>query len=65
MDTCRDISALVSRAMDNRLSLGERLRVRLHLLLCQACRQFAHQMQLLRSATRQLRQRAESGKLPE
>ncbi|MDP2325183.1 MAG: zf-HC2 domain-containing protein, partial [Gammaproteobacteria bacterium] len=41
LDTCRDISALVSRAMDTRLPFGERLRVRLHLALCGACRQFA------------------------
>ena len=54
MDTCRDISALVSRAMDARLSLGERLRVRLHLAICGACRQFSRQVQILRKAARQL-----------
>ncbi len=45
---------LVSRALDARLSVGERLRVRLHLAICSACRQFARQVRLLRSATRQL-----------
>ncbi len=54
MDTCRDVSALVSRAMDARLSLGERLRVRLHLAICDACRRFARQVQLLRWGARQL-----------
>jgi hypothetical protein len=52
LDTCRDISALVSRAMDARLSVGERLRVRLHLAICGACRQFARQVKLLRWGAR-------------
>lgn len=54
MDTCRDISALVSRAMDTRLGLGERLRVRLHLAICGACRRFSRQVEILRKAARQL-----------
>ncbi|MEO7386293.1 MAG: zf-HC2 domain-containing protein [Gammaproteobacteria bacterium] len=54
MDTCRDISALISRAMDARLSVSERLRMRLHLALCSACRKFSRQVRLLRWASRQL-----------
>lgn len=58
MATCRDVSALLSRALDERLGWPERLRVRLHLLVCDACRQFAGQVQLLRAASRQLASRA-------
>ena len=54
LDTCRDVSALVSRAMDEHLSVGERLRVRLHLAICAACRQFARQVRTLRWAARKL-----------
>jgi hypothetical protein len=54
LDTCRDISALVSRAMDTRLSFGERLRVRFHLAICGACRRFARQVELLRWGAREL-----------
>jgi len=61
MDTCRDVSALVSRAMDARLSLGERVRVQLHLAICVACRRFSRQVQILRRAARQL---AEKGTGP-
>ena len=43
--------------MDVRLSLGERLRVRLHLAICNACRQFSRQVQILRTAARQLGQK--------
>lgn len=58
MDSCRDISLLVSRSLDTRLSAGERLRVRLHLLLCRSCRQFDVQLRLLRRASRALGRRA-------
>ena len=57
MDTCRDVSALVSRAMDARLSWVERLRVRFHLAICVACRRFSRQVQILRRAARQLGQK--------
>jgi len=50
MLSCNDISALVSRAQDRRLSWGERLAVRLHLLICHGCRQFARQLRFLRVA---------------
>ncbi|MEO8444692.1 MAG: zf-HC2 domain-containing protein [Gammaproteobacteria bacterium] len=58
LDSCRDISALVSRAMDTRLTVGERVRVRLHLAICSACRRFARQVRQLRAATRELARRA-------
>jgi predicted anti-sigma-YlaC factor YlaD len=58
MDTCRDISALVSRAMDERLRPAARLRIRFHLLMCGACRRFERQVRLLRSAARQVAARA-------
>jgi hypothetical protein len=54
MDTCRDISALVSRSLDERLGTRARLRIRLHLLICGACRRFASQARLLRQAARRL-----------
>ena len=54
MATCREVSALVSRAMDTRLSVAERLRVRLHLYICTACERFARQIQVLRATSRRL-----------
>ena len=58
MDTCRDISALVSRSLDERLGTGDRLRVRFHLLVCGACRRFEGQARLLRAAARRLAARS-------
>ena len=50
--------------MDTRLPLGERIRVRLHLAICQACRRFARQVRTLRWAARELGRRAEKGPGP-
>ncbi len=52
--TCREVHRLVSEAMDRDLSLIERLRVRLHLLVCTACTRFSGQMSLLRQAMRRM-----------
>lgn len=50
--TCREIHRLVSEGMDRKLSLVERLRLRLHLTVCDACTRFSGQMDLLRQAMR-------------
>jgi hypothetical protein len=39
--------------MDRELSLVERTRMRLHLIVCEACTRFNGQMDLLRRAMRQ------------
>ncbi len=56
---CKHASRLVSQSMDRRLSLRERLGLRLHLLICDACTQFSKQMALLQQAARQWRSRIE------
>ena len=48
--TCREVHRLVSEGMDRDLSLVERVRLRLHLLVCTACTRFSGQMALLRGA---------------
>ena len=52
MLTCKQTARLVSMSYDKRLSWRERLAVRLHLLVCDACRNFARQMRFLREVTR-------------
>jgi hypothetical protein len=52
LPTCKEVHALVSEGMDRDLSLSERLRLRVHLLMCVACRRFGRQMVLLRGAMR-------------
>ncbi|UTY57122.1 zf-HC2 domain-containing protein [Massilia sp. erpn] len=50
--TCREVHRLVSEGMDRKLSLVERIRMRLHLTVCDACTRFSGQMSLLRQAMR-------------
>jgi hypothetical protein len=52
--SCREVHRLVSEGMDRELSLVERTRMRLHLMVCGACTRFNAQMGLLRRAMRNL-----------
>jgi hypothetical protein len=56
--TCKEASHLLSQGEDRRLALGERLRLRLHLLICDACANFSRQVETLRRAVRALRERS-------
>ena len=48
--TCRDATRLVLQGEDRRLTPGERLTLRLHLLICKACPNFVRQVSFLRGA---------------
>ena len=50
--TCREVHRLVSEGMDRELSLVERTRMRLHLIVCEACTRFNGQMATIRKAMR-------------
>ena len=52
MLSCKETSELVSRSLDERLSWSQRMAVRLHLLMCGACRRFVEQMGVIRRAAR-------------
>jgi predicted anti-sigma-YlaC factor YlaD len=52
--TCKEVHRLTSEGLDRELSLIERARMRMHLLVCDACRNFTGQMQLIRHAMRQM-----------
>ena len=52
--TCREVHQLTSEGLDRDLSVVERTRIRMHLLVCTACRNFTDQMTLIRRAMKQL-----------
>ncbi|OWW18915.1 zf-HC2 domain-containing protein [Noviherbaspirillum denitrificans] len=52
--TCKEVHRLTSESMDRELTLLERSRVRMHLLVCNACRNFTAQMDLIRKAMQRL-----------
>jgi len=47
MLSCKDTTVMVSQSLDRTLTLRERLGVKLHLMICVACRRMLKQMQLL------------------
>ena len=51
---CRDVSILVSRGLDTRLSLSQRIGVRFHLTICRVCREHKRQLDLIHRALRRL-----------
>ena len=48
--TCKDASALISREHDQPLTAGEKLWLRLHLFICNGCRNFLNNTRVMRSA---------------
>ena len=47
MMNCQQTSQLLSQGLDRPLSFRERLALRLHLLMCEACRRFGRQLRFL------------------
>jgi hypothetical protein len=52
LPTCKDVSQLASDAMEQDLPLRQRLGLKLHLCLCQACRRYVRHLRFLRRASR-------------
>lgn len=52
MISCREATRMMSEGQERALGAGERLRLRLHLGLCAACRNFDAQLAVLREAMR-------------
>lgn len=51
---CQQVSRLLSDGQDRHLPTADRARMRLHLVMCQSCRNVDEQMQFLRRAMRGL-----------
>lgn len=58
--TCKDASRLISESQERPLGLRERWGLRLHLWMCDACRNFQRQVASMRQALRELGKRAEA-----
>jgi hypothetical protein len=53
--SCKEASRAISQMQDSRVALPLYLRLRLHLLFCEACTRFLEQMRFLQGAMRQYR----------
>ncbi len=58
MLNCREITRLVSESQDRPLTLGEKLSLRTHVIMCSGCRNYEKNMTSLRLATRAFAQGA-------
>jgi hypothetical protein len=54
MLACKDVTELISRSMDTSLPIGERIGVRIHLLMCKFCTRYERQLLLIRETLRRL-----------
>ena len=50
MLSCKEVSRLVSQGLDRRLGFGERIALRVHLVICDGCTNFSKQLAFLRKA---------------
>lgn len=48
MMNCREATRLLSESQDRRLSIKERISLKLHVSMCSGCRNFGTQMQFMR-----------------
>jgi anti-sigma factor RsiW len=54
MLACRDVTQLISRSMDSSLPIGERIGVRVHLLMCKFCARYERQLLMIREILRRV-----------
>jgi hypothetical protein len=54
MLSCKDVTQLLSEAMDRSLPLGKRIGVRFHLLICKFCARYERQLLQIRETVRRL-----------
>ena len=57
MLSCKEVSRLVSQGLDRRLGFVERVRLRVHLLICDGCTNFKKHVEFLRKAVKSASQR--------
>ena len=57
MITCKEATRLVSAGLDRHLGFVERVKLRLHLAICDGCANFSRQLAFLREAVRRLADR--------
>ena len=54
--TCKDTSPLISEMMDHRVSFTKRLKIKIHLALCEVCLYYKEQLGIIRNLSQNLGQ---------
>lgn len=60
MITCKQASQMISQSLDKPLSRAERLQLKLHLFICNACTRFNRQLHLLSNVVKRMRSDTEN-----
>lgn len=50
MLTCKQASQIISQSLDNPLSWSDRVKLKFHLFICDACTRFSQQLRLIKDA---------------
>jgi hypothetical protein len=59
---CQKASQILSQSLDRKLSLRERLSLRLHLTICDACTAFGQHLKLMRMTVKKITGQVEENK---
>jgi hypothetical protein len=51
--TCPEVIRVLSQGMDKKLSLGTRIKVRIHFLMCSFCERYMKQLKYMRQVARE------------
>lgn len=60
MISCKKATELMSKAMDEELSMAESAQLKIHLFICEFCQQFKMQLEQLRKALRRMHAEGET-----
>ena len=55
MLTCKQASQIISQSLDSPLSFSNRMKLKFHLFICDACNRFNQQLRLLSNAVQRIR----------
>jgi hypothetical protein len=52
---CKQASQIISQSLDNPLSWHDRMKLRFHLFICNACTRFSQQLRLIKKAIERMK----------
>lgn len=59
MITCKESTFLISKKQQDKLTLGEKVKLQFHLMMCKYCRRFDAQISFIQKAILRLRKKIE------
>ena len=60
MLTCKQASQIISQSLDNPLSWSDRMKLKFHLFICDACTHFNKQLRLIKNAIQRMKLETEN-----